>query len=140
VSYRIQTEIFIEREPAAVWGALTDFPAHGEWNPFFSQVEGAPVVGSRLTVRFRRGMTFRPQVTEVREGGALEWLGTLLFGGLFSGRHRFELVPEGRGTRLRHSESFSGILVPFLKKMLSRTEADFAAFNQALKRRVEQPG
>jgi hypothetical protein len=68
----------------------------------------------------------------------LEWFGKLLFGGLFDGRHRFELVPENGATRLVHSERFSGMLVPLVKKVLRDTERDFAALNAALKERVEK--
>jgi hypothetical protein len=136
--YTIHTEVLIDRAPGAVWQALVDFPGHASWDPLLAAVDGAPVEGSRLTVRFRKGMTFRPRVTEVREAGVLEWLGTLWAGPLFSGRHRFELVPEeGGATRLVHSESFTGLLVPLLRRMLAQTERDFAAFNAALKARVE---
>ncbi len=68
----------------------------------------------------------------------LEWFGKLLFGGLFDGRHRFELVPEGGSTRLVQSEQFSGMLVPLVKKLLAETEREFERLNLALKKRVEQ--
>ena len=95
-------------------------------------------MGQRLAVRFHNGMTMRPTVTEVREGRVLEWFGKLLFGGLFDGRHRFELIPEGGSTRLVQSEQFSGMLVPLVKKLLADTEREFERLNLALKKRVEQ--
>jgi hypothetical protein len=134
----IHTEIVIDATPRTVWNVLTDLAGHRSWDPFLVAIGGEPVVGSQLTVQFENGMTFRPHVTEVGEGRAFEWLGKLVFGWLFAGRHRFELVAEGNATRLIHSESFSGILVPLLGGMLRKTERGFVAFNEALKRRVEE--
>jgi len=135
----IRTEIVIQAPADAVWAVLTDFPSHPAWDPFLTHIEGSAAVGQRLAVRFHNGMTMRPTVTEVREGRVLEWFGKLLFGGLFDGRHRFELIPEGDTTRLVQSEQFSGMLVPLVKKVLADTEREFERLNLALKKRVEQP-
>jgi hypothetical protein len=134
----IRTEIVIQAPAEAVWTALTDFPSHASWDPFLTRIEGSAAVGERLSVRFHNGMTMRPTITEVREGRVLEWFGKLLFGGLFDGRHRFELFPEDGSTRLVQSEQFSGMLVPLVKKLLADTERQFERLNVALKRRVEQ--
>lgn len=139
--HELRTEIEIDATPAAVWAELTDLPAFAEWNPFITSAEGAPVVGERLRLRMEppggRAMTFRPAVTEVTPHRVLEWLGRLSVPGLFDGRHRFELAPTRTGTRLIHSEQFTGVLVPFLRRSLDRsTRAGFEAMNEALARRV----
>jgi hypothetical protein len=134
----IRSEIVIQAPAEAVWAVLTDFSSHDAWDPFLTHIEGSAAVGQRLAVRFHNGMIMRPTITEVREGRVLEWLGKLLFGGLFDGRHRFELIPEGTSTRLVQSEQFSGMLVPLLKKMLAATEQQFEKLNLALKERVEK--
>jgi len=133
----IQTEVFIAARPDQVWQVLTDFPSHAEWDPFFASIEGAAAVGNSLHIQFRQGMRMQPIVTLARPGEVFEWRGKLLFGGLFDGRHRFELRQQGGQTRFIHSESFDGILVPLLKKLLVNTERGFDAFNHALKQRVE---
>src|SRR4030095_8813219 len=97
----IRTEVLIDRPPEEVWRVLTDFPAHGDWDPLLASLEGAPVAGEILKVRFRSGRPFRPRVT-VSDGRVFEWLGKLLVSGLFDGRHRFELRTEDGGTRLLH--------------------------------------
>jgi hypothetical protein len=68
-----------------------------------------------------------------------EWLGHLLFPGLFDGKHSFELIAHGDGTTtLVQSEAFRGILVPFLKKMLNGpTTEGFNRMNEAVKQRAE---
>jgi hypothetical protein len=134
----IRTEVVIQAPAQAVWAVLTDFASHPAWDPFLTRIEGTAAVGQRLAVRFHNGTTFRPTVTQVEEGRVLEWFGKLLFGGLFDGRHRFELIAEGDATRLVQSEQFSGILVPLVKKVLADTERQFERLNLALKKRVEQ--
>lgn len=137
---RIHTEVLIDASPSAVWKVLIDFPAHAAWNPFLVRMvmAGKPSAGERLHVTFKNGMTMKPTLTEVSEGRVLEWLGKLGISGIFDGRHRFELVPEGSKTRFIQSEQFSGLLIPLLGGLLNKTERDFASLNQALKKRVEE--
>ncbi len=136
----LHTTVEIDAPRAEVWGVITDFPAHAEWNPFFASIDGEASVGEVLTVVARKGegtgMTFRPTVL-VADGSTLRWLGKIPPGGLFNGQHEFKLteLPDGR-TRLDHSERFTGILIPFMGKMLKETEAGFVAFNEALADRV----
>ena len=68
-----------------------------------------------------------------------EWWGHLVVRGLFDGRHRFELEPTARGTRVAHTETFTGILVPLLRRSLdTHTAAGFELMNHALKAQVER--
>lgn len=94
---------------------------------------------NRLRPLGGRAATFRPIVTEVEEERSFEWLGRLLLPGVFDGRHRFELTPTpAGGTSVVHSEHFTGVLVPVLRRSLDKnTAAGFAAMNTALKRRAE---
>ena len=58
--------------------------------------------------------------------------------GLFDGRHSFTLTPLDEGhTRLTQAEDFSGALIPFTGKLLSRTRAGFEAMNAALLDRLD---
>jgi hypothetical protein len=133
----IATEILVAAPPSRVWQILVDFASHEAWDPFLASIEGTPAVGERLRVRFRQGMTFRPRVTACEAERRLEWLGSLGVRGLFDGRHRFELEAVEGGTRLRHGEQFTGILVPLLRRMLADTARGFDAFNHAIKERAE---
>ena len=134
----IHTELRIDAPAQRVWEVLTDLAGHAAWDPWIGEIEGELAVGQRLRVRFTSGETVRPVLTELQPGRSLEWLGTLGTAGLFSAQHRFELVPAGDGTRLLHSERFSGLLVPLLGRMLGGLEQHFEALNSALKRRVEE--
>lgn len=142
MAHELHTEIEIDAAPETVWSILTDLPAYPDWNPFITSSEGTVAVGERLTHRLEppggRAITIKPTLTEVSDGRVLEWVGRLVVPLLFDGRHRFELVPDGDGTRLVHTEHFRGLLVSFLKKGLDTTTiAGFETMNTALKARAE---
>lgn len=138
----LHTEIEIDAPPAAVWTMLTDFTAYPGWNPFITSAAGTLAVGERLLIRLAppggKPVKFKPTVTEVDTGRSFEWLGRLVLPGVFDGRHRFELLPNGDGTRLLQTERFAGVLVPLMRKSLdTRTRVGFEAMNTALKARAE---
>jgi hypothetical protein len=132
----------IDAPPDVVWDVLTDTEAFPRWNPFITSLTGELVVGGRLRVRIEppggTAMTFRPRMLVVEAARRLEWLGSAGVRGLVDGRHTLELaaLPGGR-TRFTHSERFSGVLVPFMKATLRRTEAGFSSMNDALRQRAE---
>jgi hypothetical protein len=142
MAHHLHTEIEIDAAPATVWTILTDIAAYPDWNPFITSSVGTVAAGERLVNRLEppggKPLTFKPTVTEVDQGRALEWLGRLGLPGVFDGRHRFELVPHNDGTRLIQSEYFTGMLVPMLRRSLDTgTLAGFRAMNVALKTRAE---
>jgi hypothetical protein len=119
-----------------------DFAAMPSWNPFIKAISGDPTPGSRLAVVVappgKSAMRFKPIVTSVRSERELRWLGHLIIPGIFDGEHYFLLDPMGAGrTRFVQGETFSGLILPFLGRALSATEAGFHAMNMALKRRAE---
>jgi hypothetical protein len=140
---RLVTEIEIDASPDSVWEVLTDLSEYQQWNPFVVAGSGQVAVGEQLEVRMRQAggkeTTFKPIVTEATTPRAFEWLGQLGIPGLFAGRHRFDLVSTETGTRLVHSEEFTGVLVPVLAKTLDqKTRAGFEAMNVAMKERIEE--
>jgi hypothetical protein len=141
VSNKIETEILVDAAPESVWAVLMDFPAYPSWNPFIVAIDGKAEPGESLRVSMRppggKAQTFKPKVLRADALEAFVWRGSLPVPGLFTGEHSFQLTRAGDGTRLRHSESFSGLLVPFLRKMLVRTEEGFNQMNAALKARAE---
>lgn len=133
----IHTEITIQASPEQVWQVLTQFEKYPEYNIFIKQIEGNLVVGDKLKVTFD-GMTFKPKVLVCNPNKELRWIGRLGFKGVFDGEHRFVIKDNGDGScTLEQSEHFSGVLVPFLKKLLTETEQNFKAMNEVLKREAE---
>lgn len=135
----LQTSIRINAPVSKVWDILTDTESYPSWNPFIKEIKGTLRKGERLNVMIT-DMKFTPTVTEWKENQIFEWLGHLWIPRVFfDGRHRFELVEEADGTTtFLHGEQFSGILVPFLQKMINvQTKENFEKMNVALKERVE---
>jgi hypothetical protein len=138
----IRTEATIAGTADEVWNVLVDFAHYGEWNPAMRSVQGKAAVGERLTIAFERSpgktMTLRPTVLAADTGHEFRWMGRLLLPGIFDGEHLFELHEDEPGTvRFVQSERFSGVLVPFLRKMIEVETLDqFHRVNDALATRV----
>ena len=142
MNHALHTSVDIDAPPSVVWDVLVDLDAWADWNPFIVSSSGSVAVGEQLTNRMEppggKGMTFKPRVTEVVDQQVFEWLGRLGLPGIFDGRHRFELSEQGSQTRLEHTEAFSGLLVPFMRRSLDgQTLPGFEAMNAALKARAE---
>lgn len=138
----LAAEIEIDAPPATVWRVLTDFDAYPEWNPIEIEMKGRAVEGTTLEHTSKlpgnSPMTFRPTIVEASPNQALAWDGRLFLPGLFDVRHRFALEPLADGrTRLRQSEQFRGVLIPFVGGTLRKTEEAFGIANRAIKERAE---
>jgi hypothetical protein len=139
---KIQTEIWIDRPPAAVWQILTATDEYPSWNPFIRHLRGQLQPGNRIEIEIgppgSDPMTFRPVVLTVERDREIRWLGSLWMRGVFDGEHSFRLESEGGRTHLIQSERFSGLLVGRLTdSILRKTEEGFAAMNKAIKERAE---
>lgn len=144
LAHELVSEIRINAPIDVVWAVLTDLDHYHEWNPFVIDASGRAEEGAELPIRIQpvggRAASLKPTVTEVVPGRTFEWLGRIISHRLFTARHRFELVETGDGatTRLRHSEHFTGPLVPLLRKTLTDTTLPgFVLMNEALMRRAE---
>jgi hypothetical protein len=138
----ISSAIEIEATPSEVWDVLTDFAAYPAWNPGMAHVEGIPAAGERLDIRFSlsggRTMAMHPRVRVSDPPRAFGWLGRLWLPGLFDGEHSFAIEDVGPGrVRFTQSESFRGLLVPFLRRLIEvDTLATFERVNAAMAERV----
>ncbi|MFC6826510.1 SRPBCC family protein [Halopelagius fulvigenes] len=132
---RIQTEMDIDAPPEAVWDALTDVSAYSEWNPQTVWASGEVREGGEVALRVEpsrsRPATLKARVETVEPERTLVWTARLPVPGLFAARHAFELEPRpDGGTRLRNTETLSGLLVPFVVR--KDAERDYHAMNRAL--------
>jgi hypothetical protein len=144
--WHIATFIEIDAAPARVWEVLVDLPAYREWNPFIVEAAGDVVVGETLSLRMALPgwdpMTIEPRLLVVAPARELRWKGRLFVPGLFDGEHAFVLTPlPGGRTRLDHTESFGGLLLPLAKRMIHDATAEsFRALDAALAQRAADPG
>ena len=136
----VSATIEIGAPPLTVWAILTDLASYHEWNPLFPEASGQIVVGQRITLKSvhpanGRMMTVKPKITVAEAGAELRWTASLP--GIISGEHSFVFSPVSEGTRLTQSESLRGLLVPLSGKTITRSQASFAALNEALRKRAE---
>lgn len=134
------TTIDINAPRSAVWGVLTDFPRYGAWSNFTS-IDGVAQMGAPLSMRMP-GFSFRSVVTVVRPDAELEWAAKIFSPRIFYGQHNFTLSTNADGsTHVSNTETFSGGLVRPLGGLFKPGKGGeakgYAAFNQALKARVE---
>lgn len=140
----IKTTIIINATPEKIWNILMDFKMYPNWNPFIKSISGSAQEGSTITARMEppnaNGMTFKPKVLLVNKNKEFKWCGQLLMPGIFTGEHRFQILDNGNQTcTFIQSEKFTGILIPFFKKMLEvNTVEGFNLMNQKLKELSEQ--
>ncbi|MEO6018776.1 MAG: SRPBCC domain-containing protein [Knoellia sp.] len=136
---RVERSVDIAAPAEDVWATLTDFAAYPQWNPFIPEISGTPAQGEKLRVRITPGdgdMTFTPTVLAAEPRRELRWLGRVLLPGLLDGTHSFTLTTIPGGVRLAQSETFTGVLVPFVGGAIDAGD-DFDAMNEALRDRVE---
>src|SRR5215471_10351467 len=141
-SRTVDTAVDINADKDAVWNVLTDFASYDEWNPVM-RIEGAPEVGTKLHVHLTGarggGMTFKPKVMSATPGKEFRWLGKLGLRGIFAGEHFFVLTANEDGTtRLNHGERYSGALIALTRHDAGTKDANYRAFSEALKHRVER--
>lgn len=136
---KITTSIQIQASASTVWQILMDFKAYNEWNPFIKSIKGMPYIGQQLQVDLG-AMKFKPIVQTKQYNKHFAWLGSLWMKGIFDGLHHYEIKEIDEQTcEFIHSEEFSGILLPLLKKKLKTdTYQGFVTMNNALKIRAEQ--
>ena len=140
----IKTQIIINASAEKVWAVLTDFNNYPKWNPFIRSLTGNVVVGSIIEAKLQApkasAMTVKPKVLAFDKNKEFRWRGQLLMPGIFTGEHKFEIIDNKNGScTFIQSEKFTGILVPFFKKMLDSSTTDgFNLMNRALKQRTEQ--
>lgn len=140
----LATRIEIDAPTEKVWETLMNFKDYPQWNPFVQFLLGEARVGGTLHALLAppggSPMVFHPRVLKIETNKEFRWKGKFWFQGLFDGEHYFQLQSLGHDRSLFiQGETFTGILVPFLKKMLQGPTAQgFRAMNEALKIRVER--
>ena len=141
---QITTQIDISAPAQRVWQILTDLPSYCEWNPFMPQGHGDVQIGNKVEVHVlppgATGMVFVLRILEAEEPRKLRWCASFLCRGLFDTDCIFSIEStEGGGVRLHQYETYSGILLPIMRKFLRQhTRAGFESMLQSLKDRAEQ--
>lgn len=139
----IRTEILIHASPEKIWNFFTDFERYSAWNPFIRSIQGTVAVRNNIRVELAppdtRSMIIKPKVLRVVPNQELRWVGHIIIPGIFDGEHIFDFIDNKNGTTtFIQREIFTGILVPFLGKLLDdNTRRGFELMNTELKKNCE---
>jgi len=142
----IKTETIIHAPAERVWAEMTDFASFPDWNPFVRKAQGRLEPGEQLKIQLRLDhglpMKFRPRVTVVDPGRELRWLATLGRPGVFDVDRAFQIKPHDGGVLFVMSEECTGWLTPvmFATNLEAQLYRGYDAFNEALRKRVEETG
>ena len=134
--------IEIDAPAERVWQVVSDFARYPEWNPFIVRAAGVPRVGQRLDLTIvapgLKPASFRARVLNLEAGRLIRWKGEFKLPGLFDGRHALIVDPldDGRSRFTTH-EDVSGILLPFLGKVMAASQQGFELMARAVKERAE---
>lgn len=136
----LETQITINAPQERVWSIFTDTKSYAAWNPMILQFKGELKQDATIEVELKQPgkdpMVFQPQIIAFDRGRLLEWEGLFIGKWLFTGIHRFEIVPVTHDeTLFKQSENFSGIAIPFFD--FNSTKQAFEMMNEALKKRAE---
>jgi hypothetical protein len=129
----------IRASAEAVWSIITDAPAYPEWDSGVERVEGTIAPGARIKVfsELNPGRAFPVRVTEFEPPTRMTWTGGMPLG-LFKGVRTFTLTPgPDATTRFELRESFSGPLLPLMRRSMPDFGPSFEQYARGLKARAE---
>jgi hypothetical protein len=128
------------RAPAeTVWAIITDAPAYPEWDSGVERIEGGIAPGARIKVfsKLNPGRGFPVRVTEFEPPARMTWTGGMPLG-LFKGVRTFTLTPgPDASTRFEMRESFSGPLLPLMRRSMPDFGPSFEQYARGLKALAE---
>ena len=139
----VRTEIEIAATDDTVWGLLTNIENWTAWNPTINASSGTAAPGATLSITMRgqggkNGPKYAPVVTILEAPRQFRWRANMMGGLLFRNDKILELQPSATGTRLVHTETFGGLMVPmFGAKLKTGVPPILNAFNAAVKQRAE---
>jgi hypothetical protein len=132
----------IDAPAERVWKIVSDLAAYAEWNPFIVRASGEVRPGTRLDITITapgmKPVSFKPRVLDVEPGHLVRWKGEYKVPGLFDGRHALivDALDDSRSRFTTHEE-VSGVLLPFLGKVMAASQHGFEEMARALKARAE---
>lgn len=138
----LHAAVDIDAPAERVWQVVGDFGRYSDWNPFIVRAAGEPRVGERLDITIAapgmKPVSFRPRVLDVVPGRLIRWKGEFKLPGLFDGRHALIVDPlDGGRSRFTTHEDVTGILLPFVGRVMTASQQGFELMARAVKERAE---
>lgn len=118
--HEISREVMINAPKDKVWAAITDIDGWADSNSAINAASGDVVLGSALSITMRGenagedGPTYAPSITELDNGTSYRWSAKLVAEIIFTNDKLLLLEEVDGGTKLTHTEYFSGMMVPLM--------------------------
>ena len=145
-TYSVHTELLMDASPEKVWAVLTDFDKLKEWSPNLIRFEGEFRKDGQAKVTFLIGVgnmtqDFNHPLVHFEEGKMFGWSAPIPHMGM-KDNHKYIVQPvdgEPDKTLFIQTDQFHGQGAHLIGGMLSNGAMQgYAAFNRALKKRVEE--
>lgn len=139
---RIEHRIGIQAPAETIWEIVYDIERWHEWNPLYTQANGAIRIGSQLDLTLalegEKPQKIRPVILEWVPNDQIHWR-LKMMGGLVSTTRFLELEQlDTASTIFSNGELIGGLLGPSVARRLGRKiYHGFEAMNVALKARAE---
>jgi hypothetical protein len=139
----LQTEIIIAATPEKIWNVLVDLEGWKSWSPTTTDASGTVALGGQLDIGMKGkdnkpSHRYSPKVIEYDPPKKMRWHAKMGASFILANDKRIELISTPQGTKLIHSELFSGLMPRLMWRTLQQQVPWFLGrFNEALKARVE---
>lgn len=120
-----------------VWSHISDRDKLLEWDSMLMELDGEIKKGSQIKLRSKLSpnQQFKLKVSEYRPPNQMVWESG--FWPMFKGVRSYRLEEQEGGTLLSLEESFSGLMLPLIKKKLPDCETIFGTYVKDLKKQLE---
>lgn len=139
----VRTEIEIVATPEEVWAVVSDIDNWEAWSPIIKEAQGSLKLGATLDMTMvdkdgAKGANYAPIITVLEEGQAFRWRAKMVAEPVFTNEKLISLEAIDGGTKVVHSEFFSGMMAPLMDGMLETgVRPMLERMNDALKAVVE---
>lgn len=141
----VKTEVVINAPPEKVWDIVTDIESWQEWSPTINGSEGEAAVGSTLSITMmskdpdKDGPRYNPKIIHLDRPTYFHWRAHMMAGFIFTNDKIIELEATAVGTKVTHTETFKGLMVPLMRGQLEKGVPPILnMMNEALKNTAEQ--
>jgi hypothetical protein len=142
-----EVELKVDAPPEYLWKVLIDFKSYSEWNPFITQIEGEPKIGSYITLQVKMDPNLdsirlsKEMIVSLKENQHLSYDSHFLSSSFFNAIRWQTIRPteDGKSSLYHSQQKISGLAAwPISHAFGDRISAGFEASSIAFKKRVEE--
>lgn len=127
----ITREIHINAPKDKVWAIISDINNWSQSTTAINQSSGTLALGAELSITMRGheagpdgiyndGPSYKPKITELNDGTSFRWRAKMGASIIFTNDKFLMLEEIEGGTKLTHTEYFSGMMLPLMKGMMQK--------------------